>query len=247
MKGNVYAVDAETGAAGVEGPGRYAPGRAGDRRADAGRRTALRAAVVARGIGRRQSELSVLHVPRRRDVAYDAVRRQAAVDVVHRSPKRPTPLKKTSKGTQLWGPAGAGVWSSPTVDLKRRAVYVATGNAYTEPAARGSDAVDRLRPRHRQAAVDEPGDGERRLRARLPRQLPSERADGQQVRDLPRRARARHGLRQRADPADAAGRTRPDRRSGRRTDTRGRSTRTSRAPWCGAGRSGSASTAAAAR
>jgi polyvinyl alcohol dehydrogenase (cytochrome) len=55
--------------------------------------------------------------------------------------ERPAPLRKTSKGTQLWGPAGAGVWSSPTVDLKRRAVYVATGNAYTEPAAPGSDAV----------------------------------------------------------------------------------------------------------
>ena len=49
--------------------------------------------------------------------------------------------KLTSKGTQLWGPAGAGVWSSPTVDLERRAVYVATGNGYTEPADEGSDAV----------------------------------------------------------------------------------------------------------
>jgi polyvinyl alcohol dehydrogenase (cytochrome) len=51
------------------------------------------------------------------------------------------PVKRTSKGVQLWGPAGAGVWSSPTVDLKRRAVYVATGNGYTEPAAAASDAV----------------------------------------------------------------------------------------------------------
>ena len=55
--------------------------------------------------------------------------------------EKPVPLKKTSKGTQLWGPAGAGVWSSPTVDLARRLVYVATGNGYTEPAAPGSDAV----------------------------------------------------------------------------------------------------------
>jgi polyvinyl alcohol dehydrogenase (cytochrome) len=55
--------------------------------------------------------------------------------------EKPVPLKKTSKGTQLWGPAGAGVWSSPSVDLRRRAVYVATGNGYTDPAARGSDAV----------------------------------------------------------------------------------------------------------
>lgn len=47
----------------------------------------------------------------------------------------------TSKGTKLYGPAGAAVWSSPTVDLKRRVVYVATGNGYTEPAASGSDAI----------------------------------------------------------------------------------------------------------
>jgi polyvinyl alcohol dehydrogenase (cytochrome) len=55
--------------------------------------------------------------------------------------REPKPLKKTSKGTQLWGPAGAGVWSSPAVDLKRREVYVATGNGYTQPAADASDAV----------------------------------------------------------------------------------------------------------
>jgi polyvinyl alcohol dehydrogenase (cytochrome) len=47
----------------------------------------------------------------------------------------------TSKGTKIYGPAGAGVWSAPTVDLKRRVVYVATGNGYTQPAASGSDAV----------------------------------------------------------------------------------------------------------
>jgi polyvinyl alcohol dehydrogenase (cytochrome) len=55
--------------------------------------------------------------------------------------EQPTPIRRTSKGTQLWAPAGAGVWSAPTIDVKRRAVYVATGNGYTEPAARGSDAV----------------------------------------------------------------------------------------------------------
>lgn len=73
-------------------------------------------------------------------IAYDAVsgkRLWASYTI----PERATPLKKTSKGTQLWGPAGAGVWSAPTIDLKRRAVYVATGNAYTEPAAATSDAV----------------------------------------------------------------------------------------------------------
>ncbi len=54
-------------------------------------------------------------------------------------PARPT--KKNSKGVQQWGPAGAAVWSAPTVDLKRNAVYVATGDAYTEPAADTSDAI----------------------------------------------------------------------------------------------------------
>lgn len=56
-------------------------------------------------------------------------------------PTEAQPRKRTAKGMYLYGPAGAGVWSSPAIDLKRRAVYVATGNAYTEPAAEASDAV----------------------------------------------------------------------------------------------------------
>lgn len=56
-------------------------------------------------------------------------------------PEKAIPVKKTSKGAQLYAPAGAGVWSAPSVDLKRRAVYVATGNGYTQPAPPGSDAV----------------------------------------------------------------------------------------------------------
>src|SRR4029077_15519246 len=48
---------------------------------------------------------------------------------------------KTSIGTQLWGPAGAGVWSAPTVDERTNSLYVATGDAFTAPAASTSDAV----------------------------------------------------------------------------------------------------------
>lgn len=72
--------------------------------------------------------------------AYDALtgRRLWKSFTVAREPHK---TKVTSKGTQLWAPAGAGVWSSPTVDLRRRAVYVATGNGYTEPADEASDAV----------------------------------------------------------------------------------------------------------
>jgi polyvinyl alcohol dehydrogenase (cytochrome) len=48
---------------------------------------------------------------------------------------------KTSIGTQLWGPAGAGVWSAPTIDTRTNSLYVATGDAFTAPAAPESDAI----------------------------------------------------------------------------------------------------------
>jgi polyvinyl alcohol dehydrogenase (cytochrome) len=52
----------------------------------------------------------------------------------------PHPVRKNKQGTQLWGPSGAGVWSSPTIDPKRHAVYVTTGDAYSDPAAGTSDS-----------------------------------------------------------------------------------------------------------
>jgi polyvinyl alcohol dehydrogenase (cytochrome) len=53
----------------------------------------------------------------------------------------PRPTKKNAKGLQLWGPSGSAIWSSPTVDMARRMIYVATGNSYSEPASDTSDAV----------------------------------------------------------------------------------------------------------
>jgi polyvinyl alcohol dehydrogenase (cytochrome) len=53
----------------------------------------------------------------------------------------PKPRKKNSVGTTLWGPSGAGVWSAPVIDVKRGAVYVSTGNAYSEPAAPTTDSI----------------------------------------------------------------------------------------------------------
>ena len=47
----------------------------------------------------------------------------------------------SESGHRRWGPAGAGIWSAPTIDAKRRLLYVATGDAYTAPAAQLSDAV----------------------------------------------------------------------------------------------------------
>lgn len=56
-------------------------------------------------------------------------------------PEENKETKKTAAGVQLWGPAGAAVWAAATLDLKLKAVYVGTGNAYTEPAAPTSDSV----------------------------------------------------------------------------------------------------------
>ena len=52
-----------------------------------------------------------------------------------------TPRAKNAKGTQLWGPSGAAVWSAPTVDQVSKSLYVATGDAYSMPAAPMTDAI----------------------------------------------------------------------------------------------------------
>lgn len=44
-------------------------------------------------------------------------------------------------GTPRMGPSGAGIWSAPTIDPKRRTLYVGTGDAYSEPAAKATDAI----------------------------------------------------------------------------------------------------------
>ncbi|HUK89174.1 MAG TPA: PQQ-binding-like beta-propeller repeat protein [Blastocatellia bacterium] len=53
----------------------------------------------------------------------------------------PKPFKKSSAGTQMYGPAGGAVWSAPTLDLKRKVIYVGTGNSYTDVPTAHSDAI----------------------------------------------------------------------------------------------------------
>lgn len=55
--------------------------------------------------------------------------------------EEPQPRGKSSTGVQLWGPSGAGIWSAPTIDARRGSVYVATGNGYSDPPQKTSDAV----------------------------------------------------------------------------------------------------------
>jgi len=51
------------------------------------------------------------------------------------------PSRKNAAGTQLFGPAGAAIWSQPSIDPARGRIYVATGDSYTEVEAPRSDAV----------------------------------------------------------------------------------------------------------
>ena len=55
-------------------------------------------------------------------------------------PEESKPTRKNKNGVQQWGPSGAGVWSSPTVDLKKHMIYATTGDNYSDPASVTSDA-----------------------------------------------------------------------------------------------------------
>jgi polyvinyl alcohol dehydrogenase (cytochrome) len=55
--------------------------------------------------------------------------------------EEPKPTRKNAVGVQEYGPAGAGIWSSPTIDNKRRRLYAVTGNGYSGPETNTSDAV----------------------------------------------------------------------------------------------------------
>lgn len=49
--------------------------------------------------------------------------------------------RKNSSGVQMWGPSGAPIWSSPTIDARHHRIYVATGNNYAGPPTNTSDAI----------------------------------------------------------------------------------------------------------
>jgi polyvinyl alcohol dehydrogenase (cytochrome) len=48
---------------------------------------------------------------------------------------------QNAKGVKTWGPSGAVPWSSPTLDLEKRALYIGTGVNYSQPPTETSDAV----------------------------------------------------------------------------------------------------------
>jgi polyvinyl alcohol dehydrogenase (cytochrome) len=56
-------------------------------------------------------------------------------------PTEPAPRGTSSKGVQLFGPAGAAIWSSPTIDADRGLLYVGTGNGYSGPEQKTMNAI----------------------------------------------------------------------------------------------------------
>jgi polyvinyl alcohol dehydrogenase (cytochrome) len=48
---------------------------------------------------------------------------------------------KNAKGTRTFAPSGVAIWSSPTLDLQKKLLYVATGVNYSNPPSSTSDAV----------------------------------------------------------------------------------------------------------
>ncbi|HEY1239261.1 MAG TPA: PQQ-binding-like beta-propeller repeat protein [Bryobacteraceae bacterium] len=53
----------------------------------------------------------------------------------------PKQLQAADGFVGTWGPSGAGVWGSPTLDAKRGLLYVTTGDNFSSPATDMSDAV----------------------------------------------------------------------------------------------------------
>ena len=53
----------------------------------------------------------------------------------------PAPTRRNKVDVQMWAPAGAAVWSAPTIDPQRGLLYIGTGNAYNEPDTETTDAI----------------------------------------------------------------------------------------------------------
>ena len=96
-------------------------------------------------------------------VALDAARNGHQIWKTYTIAAEPKPLGKNSNGVQRFSPAGAGVWNSPTIDPARHALYIGTGDAYTEPAAGHYRLRHGHGPEHRQDPVVGAGHAQRHV------------------------------------------------------------------------------------
>jgi polyvinyl alcohol dehydrogenase (cytochrome) len=139
LKGNVYAVDAESGAlVWTKHTDAHPLARVTGAPVLSGGRLFVPVASLEEGAGSNPKYECCTF--RGAVVAYDATT-GSEIWKAYTIPEAAKPTKKNSAGTQLWGPAGAAVWSSPTVDAVRNILYVGTGNSYVEPAAATTDSV----------------------------------------------------------------------------------------------------------
>ena len=56
-------------------------------------------------------------------------------------PEEPKDSGADARGRKRVGPSGGSVWSAPTIDVKRRRIYVTTGDNFSVPANNTSDSV----------------------------------------------------------------------------------------------------------
>jgi polyvinyl alcohol dehydrogenase (cytochrome) len=56
-------------------------------------------------------------------------------------PDVPKVTGQNKVGARTWGPSGAAVWSSPTLDLQEKVIYAGTGVNYSNPPTETSDAI----------------------------------------------------------------------------------------------------------
>src|ERR1019366_8865148 len=56
-------------------------------------------------------------------------------------PETPKDNGVDARGRKRFGPSGGSIWSAPTIDLKRKRIYVTTGDNFSAPASSTSDSV----------------------------------------------------------------------------------------------------------
>ena len=127
-----YALDVATGKLRWKVKVDNASGRDDHRRRGVLRRTPLRAGVSSIEEGTAVIPTYECCTFRGSVVALDAATGTADLEDLHDC-RRAADDDEDRAGTQLWGPSGGGVWSTPVLDPERNRMYVTTGDNYSNP------------------------------------------------------------------------------------------------------------------
>ena len=123
----------------------------------------IRAAGLARRRRVTHCEPYLLHLPRRRDGVRLGYRSPGLEELYHSAGAESDQAELC--GIDYMGPSGAGVWTTPIIDAKRREIYFGTGNAFpSRPLIRFADGHE---SRYREDSLVETGQGRRYLARRL--------------------------------------------------------------------------------